>query len=157
MQPVPEVPFFLEGLWRGAGRVIDSFEYDEEIEFTKVKPNVFLYKQKTNNKEKGPLHSEVGYVRIFPEHHHPEGRIEFALSHPFGVCEISEGKFTENTATLKTASVARTSSAIEPYVTKLSRAYKLKDADTLSYNVDMGTSKSTDEAPHLEGELKRVK
>jgi len=149
--------FFLEGKWKGTGKVIGSLDYDEEIEFAKMKPTVYSYWQKTSNPKTGPLHSEVGYVRIFREADAREGRIELAATHPFGVAEISEGTFNDNTATLKTISIARTSSAIEPYVTGLTRVFTLKDADTLTYTVDMGTSKKNEETPHLEGVLKRVK
>ena len=148
--------FFLEGTWRGTGKVKDSLGYDEEIQIIKTKPNVYFYQQKTKNAEKGPLHSEVGYMRVFRDGHATEGKLELIASHPFGVGEVSEGTFTSNSATLKTASMVRTGSAIEPYVTKLTRVFKLKDADTLTYTVDMGTTKNTEECPHLEGELKRV-
>jgi len=146
---------FLEGTWKGRGRVINSLDYNEELEFTKIKPNVYFYRQKTANETKGPLHSEVGYVRVFKEENEAEGKIELAATHPFGVAEISEGTFTDNKATLKTVSIARTSSAIAPYVTVLTRVFYLKDENTLAYTVDMGTS-TKEECPHLEGELKRV-
>lgn len=149
--------FFLEGVWKGTGKVADSLEYQEELEFTRVQPNTFFYRQKTRNEEKGPLHSEVGFIRIFLEPNAAEGKLELSASHPFGVCEISEGSFTKDSAQFKTASIIRTTTAIEPYVTKLTRVFKLKDNDTLSYTVDMGTSKTNEECPHLEGELKRVK
>ncbi len=146
---------FLEGTWKGKGRVIDSLDYNEELEFTRIKPNVYFYRQKTANEAKGPLHSEVGYVRVFKDANEAEGKIELAVTHPFGVAEISEGTFSDNKATLKTASIARTSSAIAPYVTVLTRVFYLKDDNTLTYTVDMGTS-TKEECPHLEGELKRV-
>jgi len=150
--------FFLEGTWRGSGRVIDTLEYEEELEFTKVKPIVYFYRQKLINPDKELLHSEVGYLRVFREPHAKEGKIELTISHPFGVCEVCEGTFTEKSIMLKSVSVIRTSSALEQYVTKLFREFTLKDQDTIVFNTEMSSKTETKEqCPHLVGELKRVK
>ena len=150
--------FFLEGTWRGTGRVIDSLEYEEELEFTKVKPNVYFYRQKLINPDKEYLHSEVGYLRVFREPNALDGKVELTISHPFGVCEICEGTFTSNSIMLKSTSVIKTSSALEQYVTKLFREFTLKDQDTVVFNTEMSSkTESKEECPHLVGVLKRVK
>jgi len=150
--------YFFEGVWRGKGRVIDSLEYEEELEFTRVKPNIFFYQQKFINPDKEPLHSEVGYLRVFREPNAAEGKLELIISHPFGVSEVSEGHFTDHQITLKSQGVVKTSSAIEQYVTKLSRTFELKDENTINFNAEMSTNtESREECPHLVGELKRIK
>src|SRR5690242_12219262 len=113
-----EPKFFLEGIWKGIGRVVDTIEYEEELEFTRIKPGIYFYQQKTRGEDKELGHTEVGYIRIFKEPNQPEGRIELTVSHPFGVCEISEGTFTENKVVMKASSASRTSSALEGYITK---------------------------------------
>ena len=152
-----EPKFFLEGTWKGKGKVVDTLDFEEELEFSKVKPGVFFYQQRTKGANGEPIHFEAGYVRIFREHNAAEGKIELAVSHPFGVCEISEGSITDTEAKLKATAVTKTSSAIEPYVTKLARSFVLKDSETLQYNADMGSSNPGEECPHVVGELKKVK
>jgi len=154
-QAVQGFKLFLEGVWKGKGQVIGSLNYVEELEVKRAKGNVFTIVQRTKNEEKGPLHSEMGYLRVFPKEGEKQAKIELCIAHAFGVCEISEGTLTENEAILKTSSVTRTGTAKEPYVTSFTRKYQLKEDGTLYYAMYLGTNQKPEEYFHLEGELKK--
>jgi len=49
------------------------------------------------------------------------------LSHPFGLCEIEEGSFNEDSIELSTKSIIRTSTASDPYTTALIRKLWVKE------------------------------
>jgi hypothetical protein len=139
---------FVEGLWRGKGEVTDKIPYLEELEIKKMKPNIYSIVQKTRNEVKGPLHTETGFIRV------NDIGIEFILSHPFGVAEISEGTIKDNVINVKTTSLSRTSSAKQPYVTSFSRCYKLDD-NKLVYDMYLGLNHE-EEKHHLRAELYKV-
>ena len=144
---------FVEGSWKGEGKVVDSISYLEEATFTKFKDSFFQYTHKTTTTEGKPMHLETGYLRLFPNSENPEGgKAELLLSHPFGVCEIEEGSYTKDTIELKTTGIIRTGTAKEPFVTELKRIITLVNPSNLKYTVDMGTSKY-EIRPHLEASL----
>ena len=82
------------------------------------------------------MHVETGYFRVNSNN----GVVELLLSHPFGVCEIEEGVLSEkNKLELNSKDIIRTSSAKEPFVTKVKRVFSLSE-NTLSYDVHFATN-----------------
>ena len=119
------------------------------MEIKKIKPNIYSILQKTRNEVKGPLHTETGFIRV------NNMSIEFILSHPFGVAEISEGTIKDNIIDVRTTSLSRTSSAKQPFVTSFSRYYKLEDNNKLVYDMYLGVN-NEEEKHHLKAELYKV-
>jgi hypothetical protein len=145
-----ENSIFLEGLWRGKGQVTDNIPYLEELEVKKIKLNIYSIIQKTRNEIKGPLHTETGFIRVINN-----TSIEFILSHPFGVAEISEGTISNDTITVKSLSLTRTSSAKQPFATSFTRYYTIQDNNTLIYDMYLGVN-NQEETHHLRGELLKI-
>ncbi len=82
--------------------------------------------------ENTPLHSETGYIRIFPtQENTKEGKIEFVLAQPFGVCEIEEGTFKDNTLYVQTQpqKIIRTETAKPAFVRELRREFVLSEEE----------------------------
>ncbi|EAR98552.1 UPF0678 fatty acid-binding protein-like protein, putative (macronuclear) [Tetrahymena thermophila SB210] len=130
--------FFMAGQWSGEGKLVEKgLAYNEQISITQIKPNLYLYTQTTQKQiDNIPLHAETGYFRFNPNN----GVVELLLSHPFGVCEIEEGVISQsNKLELNSKDIIRTSSAKEPYVTKVKRVFSLHD-NTLSYDVFFATN-----------------
>eukprot|EP01016_Furgasonia_blochmanni_P044595 TRINITY_DN6207_c0_g3_i2.p2 TRINITY_DN6207_c0_g3~~TRINITY_DN6207_c0_g3_i2.p2 ORF type:complete len:206 (-),score=62.90 TRINITY_DN6207_c0_g3_i2:420-986(-) len=144
---------FVEGSWKGEGKVVDSINYFEEASFTKVRETCFSYNHRTKTAEGKPMHAESGFLRLFPEAAGADsGKAELLLCHPFGVCEIEEGIYTKDRVELKTTGIIRTGTAKEPFVTELRRIITLAAPNNLKYTVDMGTTKY-ETKPHLEASL----
>ena len=155
--------FFLAGVWKGKGRVVDAqkdFEYAEEVSITHQKGPIYLYLQKTLKlPENTPLHQETGYLRVFPDATDPsQGKAELCLAQPFGVCEIEQGAFKDNRVELSIdkSTIIRSQTAKEPFVTGLVRTLWL-DADKptiLHYTMSLGST-THDLRPHLEAYLEK--
>jgi hypothetical protein len=144
---------FVEGTWKGEGKVVDSISYSEEATFTKIRDTCFNYTHRTKTLEGKPMHAETGFLRLFPDESAPDtGKAELLLCHPFGVCEIEEGRYTKDLLELKTTGIIRTGTAKEPFVTELKRSITLAAPNNLKYSVDMGTTKY-ETKPHLEASL----
>ena len=143
--------FFMEGVWLGSGKVDGKVDYEEEITVKKLKPGVYYYFQRTWNKELGGLHSEAGYIRVFPNDSKDSGKVEFVLSHPFGVAEIEEGTYDKDSIEITSKDFIRTSTAKAPHTRGLKRSFAVKDGK-LTYTVDMG-SDNHEVRPHLAAEL----
>src|SRR4051812_20408514 len=131
--------FILEGTWKGKGQVTDKISYEEELTITKLKPILYSISQSTWNKDIGPLHKEVGYIKLTGDN-----KVELVLAHPFGATEISEGCIEDNKVTLKTKSVARTSSATQPHVISFTRVYCVDDG-VLTYDMYLATNEYKEE------------
>jgi hypothetical protein len=139
----------LVGTWIGSGVGIypprvSEFRYVEELIIrTSSKPTVLEFRSATKNeKTSKPMHVEVGFIRFLT----PE-TVEFVVSHPFGVNEISAGRFDETLNRLEVSSsigegsIQRVKSASAPYTSELKRVYELStDGTTMVFSMDMATS-----------------
>lgn len=81
---------FLLGVWRGTGvgeyPTVDSFAYEEELEFGDVGKPYLTYRQRTwlvREGERVPSHMEFAFWRL-----RPGGSVEVISAHPNGVAEI---------------------------------------------------------------------
>ena len=128
----------LVGAWSGAGTgsypTIESFGYLEQISFTATPKPFLAYRQQTWATDDGrPLHVEVGYLRIAAP-----GRVEWMISHPIGITELSEGTLmptgTGFVLALESTTIALSSTAES--VTAVNRILRLA-GDQLSYELEM--------------------
>ena len=152
LHPALEPVSFLLGTWRGSGTGsypnIDDFTYEEETRFWHTGRPFLCYLQRTWAQDSGnPMHSEMGFWR--PQR---DGTIELALTHSFGVVEISLGEIGE--AALSTESTTLTSSPTAKEIAGLARRFEVVD-DVLSYELKMAFGES-ELQPHLRAELKKV-
>jgi hypothetical protein len=167
----------MEGIWRGEGLGefpprIAPFQYLEELTIRPMaKPNTWELRSQTRNKVTDkPMHVEVGFIRAQPNAPTAQnvqssrldsGKIEFVLSHPFGLSELSEGNYFGNTieVTCRNDGLNRVKTATAPFVTETRRVYDLKqeeDGDfSLNFLFEMGTS-ITPMQSHLVAKLKKV-
>ena len=148
----------LQGSWKGRGTgkfpTIDSFEYEEHLEFeVNLAYPLIHYEQKTillPNQE--PSHWESGFIRVLDE-----GLIELANSQDSGRVEVLQGKMidlSEDECEIDLVSIAL---ANDPRMVKTRRVFKLTE-NTLEYEQSMATT-TTDEAiilPHLYATLSKV-
>lgn len=128
---------FLLGEWHGSGEgrypTIESFGYNEQVEFRHVGKPFVSYVQRTKHAETGlPLHAESGYLR-------PVGvdAVEFVVVQPSGIVEVHAGSVdaAAGSIVLEATDVLTTPTAKE--VSAVRRSLSV-DGDALSYTVDMG-------------------
>ena len=128
---------FLLGEWHGSGEgrypTIESFGYNEQVEFRHVGKPFVSYVQRTKHAETGlPLHAESGYLR-------PVGvdAVEFVVVQPSGIVEVHAGSVdaAAGSIVLEATDVLTTPTAKE--VSAVRRSLTV-DGDVLSYTLDMG-------------------
>lgn len=134
--PIRESPLaFLLGTWAGEGQgeypTIQTFGYREEVTFVQPPGKPFLaYTQRTWALDDGRLlHGESGFWRSGAP-----GTVELVMAHPNGIVEIEEGTVDGTHLSLRSTTVARTTTAKD--VTALSRDVRV-DGDTLVYDLAM--------------------
>ena len=141
---------FLLGSWSGDGEgtypTTTPFLFREEMRFEHVGSAFILYAQRSWLADGAPIHFESGVVRPGVP-----GRVEFALAHPLGVTEISEG--TVEGTEIDAASTSLGRSATGDPVTRLVRRYRVEDG-TLHYELDMAME-STPLNFHVRSALRR--
>jgi hypothetical protein len=141
---------FLLGSWSGEGEgtypTTTPFRFREEMRFEHVGSAFILYSQRSWLVDGAPIHFESGVVRPGGP-----GRVEFALAHPLGLTEISEGSVRGCEIEVASTSVSR--SATGDPVTQLARRYRVEDG-TLRYELDM-EMESTPLTFHVRSELRR--
>ena len=142
---------FLLGSWSGEGEgtypTTDPFRFREQVRFEDVGGSFLLYAQRSwMAEDDAPVHFESGVVRPAGP-----GRVEFALAHPLGLTEISEGTIEHGTIDVASTSVGR--SATGDPVTRLLRRYRVSDG-VLAYELDM-EMESTPMTFHVRSELRR--
>jgi hypothetical protein len=128
---------WLLGEWHGSGQgeypTIESFGYNEQVEFRHVGKPFVSYVQRTRHAVTGlPLHAESGYLR-------PVGvdRVEFVAVQPSGIVEMHDGvvDVAAQSLVLTATTVLTTPTAKE--VSAVRRSLSV-EGDSLSYTVDMG-------------------
>ncbi len=130
---------FLLGEWHGSGEgrypTIESFAYNEQVEFRHVGKPFISYVQRTKHAHTGlPLHAESGYLR-------PVGldRVEFVVVQPSGIVEMHDGTvgLSDESQTIELAAPHVLTTPTAKEVTAVRRSVTV-DGDSLSYTVDMG-------------------
>lgn len=126
---------FLLGEWHGSGAgeypTIESFRYNEQVEFRHVGKPFISYVQRTKHAETGlPLHAESGYLR-------PVGTsgVEFVVVQPSGIIEMHQGVVAGQRIELTATDVLTTPTAKD--VSAVRRVVSV-DEDVLTYEVHMG-------------------
>jgi hypothetical protein len=141
---------FLLGSWSGEGEgtypTTTPFRFREQMRFEHVGTAFILYAQRSWLDEGAPIHFESGVVRPAGS-----GRVEFALAHPLGLTEISEGTVEGTEIEVTSTSIGR--SATGDPVTSLVRRYRVQDG-ALRYELDMAME-ATPLTFHVRGELRR--
>jgi THAP4-like, heme-binding beta-barrel domain len=153
MLPELEPLSFLLGEWRGTGigeyPTVDSFTYEEVLEFGNVGKPYLTYRQRTwlvRGDDRIPSHMEFAFWRP-----RPSGAIEVVSAHPNGVAEIEVGSVEGSRVALRTHAIVTSPSAKN--VVRLRRHF-LVNGDTLTYEVDM-EAVGQPLGPHLRAELRR--
>ncbi|XP_065831262.1 peroxynitrite isomerase THAP4-like [Oscarella lobularis] len=147
---------WLAGKWTGEGRgfypTIDSFEYEEEIEFQRI-PNkpVLKYDCKTwHPVDKTPMHLESGFLKMKPG----TNQVAFSIAENIAITEMSEGTLTDNSLSVTTQSIGRSGFNKEPSVLKVQRDYRLTPDGDLEYTISMQTATQPLQE-HLRAKLKK--
>jgi hypothetical protein len=164
INPSIEPLAFLLGRWRGRGRgvfpTIDSFEYEEDVEFWHSGKPFLGYHQRTRIAGTGlPSHAESGFWRLPPIEagngfdDDSRGRpVEATIAHPTGICEVLAGVLVGQRIDVATTAVALTPTAKE--ITEVERSIVV-EGDELTYRLLMAAVGQQLQL-HLEGEMRRV-
>ena len=144
---------FLLGEWRGTGTgeypTVDSFAYEEELEFGNVGKPYLAYRQRTwlmRGDDRIPSHMEFGFWRP-----RPSGAIEVISAHPNGVAQIETGSVEGSRVALRSHKLVTSPSAKD--VVRLARVFVV-NGDALTYDVHM-EAVGQPLGPHLRAELRR--
>ncbi len=134
MTDAPPALAFLIGAWSGTGHgeypTIESFDYQERVQFWHTGKPFLWYAQRTSALDDGrPLHAESGFVRA-----PGPGRIELVIAHPTGIAEVAEGSLDATTIRVASTTLATTATAKE--VAAVERDIEV-DGPTLTYAVRM--------------------
>jgi len=163
---------FLLGRWRGRGRgtypTIDSFEYEEDVEFWHIGKPFLGYQQRTTIAGTGlASHSESGFFRLPPfevpataavddgdgSAGAPASRVvEATITQPTGVCEVLVGTLIDQRIDLAALHVSLTPTAKQ--ITAVERSIEVDDNE-LNYQVRMAAVGQQLQV-HLEGEMRRI-
>ena len=145
---------FLLGVWRGTGfgeyPTVDSFSYEERLEFANVGKPYLIYQQRSwlmRDGERLPSHMEFAFWRP-----RPGGSVEVISAHPNGVAEIETGSVNGSRITLRSIRLVTSPSAKE--VVRLERDFVVR-GDSLTYDVRMEAVQQY-LCPHLHAELLRT-
>lgn len=144
---------FLLGEWRGTGigesPTVDSFHYEEELEFANVGKPYLTCLQRTwvlRGDDRIPSHMEFAFWR--PQ---PSGAVEVISAHPNGVAEIEVGNVEGSRVALRSHRLVTSPSAKD--VVRLQRDFVV-NGDALTYEVHMEAI-GQPLGPHLRAELRR--
>lgn len=163
----------LEGTWTGTGvgeypPHVPRFQFLQQLDIERAVPHgprelVWAFRSVTWSREtREGLQSEHGYLRFHPDRGDrtgSQGTLEISCCHPSGLCEVSEGTYTEDSfdAWTRFDGLARPRTATRPYVTEVRRHCELRlqcGPPVMSYRVDMATER-TPMQQHLLSTLRR--
>ena len=107
---------FLLGTWVGEGSgtypTIEPFTYLEATTIGHVGKPFLSYLQRTWAPDRGPLHTEVGYVRVIGPVEGGEGiAVEMVIAQPSGITEVLVGSVLDQRLDLRSTAVATTPTA----------------------------------------------
>lgn len=146
---------FLLGTWRGRGvgeyPTIESFAYEEELEFGNVGKPYVTFRQRTwvvRAEIRLPSHMEFGFWRP-----RPGGSIEVISAHPNGVAEVEVGMVDGSRIVLSSHQLVTSPSAKD--VVRLEREFAV-DSDVMTYELRMEAVAQPLRA-HLRAELRRTR
>jgi hypothetical protein len=116
LHPVLAPVAHLLGDWEGEGHgaypTIDDFAYVERLTFGHVGKPFLSYLQRTWAPDRGPLHTEVGYVRVIGPVEGGEGiAVEMVIAQPSGITEVLVGSVLDQRLDLRSTAVATTPTA----------------------------------------------
>jgi hypothetical protein len=150
---------FLLGRWVGRGHgsypTIDSFDYDEDVEFWHVGKPFVGYQQRTRLASGLPGHAESGFWRIAAGDDRIDGgpwTVEATIAHPTGVAEVLVGTVAGTTLEVASVAVARTPTAKQ--IDAVERRLRV-DGDELTYELTMAAVGQPLQV-HLRAEMRRV-
>ncbi len=145
---------FLLGTWRGTGigeyPTVESFAYEEDLEFGNVGKPYMTFRQRTwlvRGDERLPSHMELGFWRP-----RPGGSVEVISAHPNGVAEVEVGTVEGSRVALSSHRLITSPSAKD--VVRLEREFAV-EADAMTYDVRM-EAVGQPLGPHLRAELRRT-
>ena len=137
--------------WRGTGvgeyPTVDSFAYEEELEFGNVGKPYLTYRQRTwlvRGHDSVLSHMEFAFWRL-----RPSGAVEVVGAHPNGVAQIEVGSVEGSRVALRSHRLVTSPSAKEVF--RLTRDFVV-DRDALKYEVHM-VAVGQRLGPHLRAEL----
>jgi hypothetical protein len=149
----------LEGTWAGEGRgqypTITSFDYRETLAFTRRDEKTLAYEQRTQKQMDGQSewlvsHWESGFIRVLEG-----GELELVNAQSGGRSEVLTGTVEMSGSTFTINFLSRTITN-DPRMVSSARRFEL-EGDTLRYEMNMQTTKTSQLTSHLKIELKRVK
>ncbi len=141
----------LLGTWQGRGEgsfpTMDSFAYEEEIEFSSLGVPAIRYTQHAwLPADRQLLHLEMGLWRA-----QPDGRLVVTIALP-RVTELSEGTIEDGRIHLVSRHVERGTGGAG--LIAVARRYELREG-SLEYRISMATDGVPELTGHLEGRLQR--
>ena len=148
----------LEGTWRGEGRgyfpTVTSFDIRATLVFTLRDQKTLAYEQRAQKRYDGQTewlesHWESGLIRILEN-----GDLELT-SAQIGRVEVLIGSIESLDAMFRIHFVSKTISN-DPRMISSARTFEL-EGDTLSYEMEMQTTKVHQSTPHVKITLQRVK
>ena len=153
-----EVFDLLEGTWQGEGRggypTVASFDYRENLVFTRRNESTLAYDQRTEkhmqgSKEFVTSHWERGFISILES-----GELELVNAQSGGRGEVLTG-FIEVLDSIIHLHFVSKALMNDPRMVSTARAFELED-DQLRYEMKMSTTKGEQMAQHLKIVLGRV-
>ncbi len=156
---IPPVFTLLASTWSGTGRgeypTITPFDYRETLTFTRRDEKSLAYEQRAQKRIDGQTewlesHWENGFIRILES-----GELELVNAQSGGRSEVLIGAI-ETRGDVTRIRFASREIVNDPRMVASARTFEL-EGDTLRYEMEMQTMKTSQLMPHLKIALKRVK
>ncbi|XP_071501867.1 peroxynitrite isomerase THAP4-like [Diadema antillarum] len=131
---------------------IQPFSLKESITFSNVGLPMMQFSSSALDVKNKPFHSECGFLQV----NVGTKRAAFLSSVSNGVVEMAEGEVNGTELSLESTSVSNVWFAKGPKTTKITRTFKLINANTLEQKMSMATSVTPDLAPHFQIQYKKI-